>query len=66
MYTILKSERKPSNCLAIEYLTEELCSSHSIHISYSFMLGCLFILLCFTTSLLWLFLQEKQRKFAQH
>ncbi|CAF4556069.1 unnamed protein product [Rotaria sp. Silwood1] len=66
MYTILNSERKQSHCSTLETLTDELCSSQSIHLSYSFILGSLFVILSFITSVLWLFLQEKQRKFAQH
>lgn len=66
MHTILKSERKHSNCLALEILNDDLCSSRSIQISYSFILGYLLIILCFITSVFWLSLQEKQRKFAQH
>ncbi|CAF2720674.1 unnamed protein product [Rotaria sp. Silwood2] len=66
MYTILNSERKQSYCSVVEVLTDELCSSQSIRLSYSFILGSLFVILSFITSVLWLFLQEKQRKFAQH
>lgn len=66
MYTILNSERKLTYCLTSEILANELCSFHSVHISYSFILSCLLIIFCFITSVLWLFLQEKQRKFAQH
>ncbi len=65
-YQILKSERKQSHCFALEILTDELCSSRSIYSSYSFALGCLLVVLCFITSVLWLLLQEKQRKFAPH
>ncbi|CAF1124238.1 unnamed protein product [Rotaria sordida] len=66
MYTILNSERKQSHCSTLEILTDELCSSQSIHLSYSFILGSLFVTLSFITSVLWLFLQEKQRKFVRH
>ena len=66
MHTVLKSERKQSHCFALEILTDELCTSRMIHSSYSFVLGCSLIILCFLTSVLWLSLQEKQRKFAQH
>jgi len=66
MHTILKSERKQLNCLALEILTDKLCSSRSIQISYSFILGYLLVFLCFITSVLWLSLQEKQRKFVRH
>ncbi|CAF0757074.1 unnamed protein product [Rotaria sordida] len=66
MYTVLKSERKQSHCFALEILTDELCSARTIDLSYSFILGCLLIVLCFITSVSWLSLQEKQRKFAQH
>jgi hypothetical protein len=66
MHTILKSERKQSHCLALEILIDGLCSSRSVQISYSFILGCLLVILCFITSVFWLSLQEKQRKFAQH
>jgi hypothetical protein len=66
MHTILKSERKQSNCFALEILTDDLCSSRSIQISYSFILGYLLVILCLITSFFWLSLQEKQRKFAQH
>jgi hypothetical protein len=66
MYTIFKSERKPSHCFALEILSDELCSLRSIQLSYSFTSACLLVMLCFMTSVLWLSLQEKQRKFAQH
>lgn len=66
MHTILKSERKYSNCLSLEILNDHLCSSRSIQISYSFILGYLLVIFCFITSVFWLSLQEKQRKFAQH
>jgi hypothetical protein len=66
MYTVLKSERKQSHCFALEILTDELCAARTIQPSYSFLLGCSLVLLCFITSVLWLSLQEKQRKFAQH
>lgn len=66
MYTILKSERKQSHCFALEILTDQLCAARIIQSSYSFVLGCSLIILCFITSILWLSLQEKQRKFAQH
>lgn len=66
MYTVLKSERKQSHCFALEILSDELCTSRTVHFSYSFILGCSLIILCFFTSILWLSLQEKQRKFAQH
>jgi hypothetical protein len=66
MSTILKSERKRSHCLSLEILNDELCSYRSIQISYSFILGYLFIIISFITSVFWLSLQEKQRKFAQH
>jgi hypothetical protein len=66
MHTILKGERKQSNCLALEILTDQLCSARSIEISYSFGGGCLLIVLSLVTSGLWLSLQEKQRKFVQH
>jgi len=66
MYSVLKSERKQSNCFALEILTDDLCTARTIQSSYSFMLGCSLIILCFITSVLWLSLQEKQRKFAQH
>ncbi len=66
MCTILKSERKQSNCLALEILTDGLCSTRSIQFSYSFLFGCLLIILSFITSVLWLSLQEKQRKFVPH
>ncbi|CAF1083181.1 unnamed protein product [Adineta steineri] len=66
MCTILKGERKQSNCLGLEILTDHLCSSRSIYISYSFICACLLVILCFITSFLWLSLQEKQRKFVRH
>ncbi|UJR37925.1 hypothetical protein I4U23_030611 [Adineta vaga] len=66
MHTILKSERKQSHCFALEILTDDLCTSRIIQSSYSFILGCSLIIFCFITSILWLSLQEKQRKFAQH
>jgi hypothetical protein len=66
MHTVLKSERKKSHCFALEILTDEFCASRTIQSSYSFTLGCSLIILCFITSILWLSLQEKQRKFAQH
>ncbi|CAF1221537.1 unnamed protein product [Rotaria magnacalcarata] len=66
MYTVLKSERKQSHCFALEILTDELCTARTTQSSYSFVLGCSLIILCFITSILWLSLQEKQRKFAQH
>lgn len=66
MYTILKSERKQSNCIALEVLTDELCSSRSIQPSYSFIFGCLLVIHCFITSVLWLSLQGKQRRFVPH
>ena len=66
MHTILKSERKRSHCYSLEILTDDLCSSRLIQTSYSFVLGYFLILLCLITSFIWLSLQEKQRKFAQH
>jgi hypothetical protein len=66
MYTVLKSERKHSHCFALEILTDELCTARNIQTSYSFILGYSLIILCLITSVLWLSLQEKQRKFAQH
>lgn len=66
VYTILKGERKHSHCLALEILTDQLCTARSVHISYSFASGCLLIVVSFITSVLWLSLQEKQRKFVQH
>ncbi|CAF1670685.1 unnamed protein product [Adineta ricciae] len=66
MLTILRGERKQSHCLALEILTDQLCSSRTIKLSYSFVFGCILVVLSFTTSVLWLSLQEKQRKFAQH
>lgn len=66
MYTALKSERKHSHCFALEILTDDLCTARTIQLSYSFMLGCSLIVFSFITSVLWLSLQEKQRKFAQH
>lgn len=66
MYTILKSERKQTHCFALEILTDSLCTARTIYPSYSFTLGYCLIILCFITSILWLSLQEKQRKFAQH
>ncbi|CAF1670579.1 unnamed protein product, partial [Adineta ricciae] len=66
MLTILRGERKQSHCLALEILTDQLCSSRTIKLSYSFVFGCILVVLSFTTSALWLSLQEKQRKFVQH
>ncbi|CAF1298289.1 unnamed protein product [Rotaria magnacalcarata] len=66
MHTILISERKLSYCTVLQILDDDLCSSHSINASYSFILSYLQIIFCFITSVLWLLLQKKQRKFAQH
>ena len=66
IYTIYKSERKASHCFALEILSDRLCSSRSIDFSYSFILGCSLVCACFLTSIFWLSLQEKQRKFAKH
>ena len=66
IYTIHKSEQKSSHCLALEILSERFCQSRSIEFSYSFMLGCSLVCACFLTSIFWLSLQEKQRKFAKH
>ncbi|UJR08315.1 hypothetical protein I4U23_012586 [Adineta vaga] len=66
MFTILRGERKQSHCLALEILTDPLCSSRTIELSYSFIFGCVLVVFSFITSVLWLSLQEKQRKFAQH
>ena len=66
MYTVLKSERKQSHCFALEILSDEFCAARTIHSSYSFTFGCTLAVFSFITSILWLSLQEKQRKFAQH
>lgn len=66
MYTVLKSERKQSHCFALEILSDEFCAARTISSSYSFVFGCILTILSFITSILWLSLQEKQRKFAQH
>ncbi len=65
MYAILNNERKQTNCLALAKLAE-ICSAYSIQSSYSFTLGYVLIIFCLITSVLWLILQEKQRKFVQH
>ena len=66
MNTVLKSERKRSHCFALEILSDDLCSSRSVQISYSFILAYFLVFFCFITSVFWLSLQDKQRKFAQH
>lgn len=66
MNTILKCERKRSHCYSLEILTDNFCSSRTIEISYSFILGYFLVCCCLITSFCWLSLQEKQRKFAQH
>jgi len=64
--TILKSERKRSNCYALDILTDDQCSSRTIEITSAFILSYLLVCCCLITSFFWLSLQEKQRKFAQH
>jgi hypothetical protein len=66
MYTVLKSERKQSHCFALDILADEVCAARTIQSAQSFNFGCSLTVLCCITSVLWLSLQEKQRKFAQH
>jgi hypothetical protein len=66
MHTINKGERKQTHCFALDILSDDLCMSRSVHPSFSFALACLLVCACFLTSILWLSLQDKQRKFAQH
>lgn len=59
-------ERKQSYSAMLEIYTDEFRTAHTIRTAYSYILGYSHIILCLITSVLWLLLQQKQRKFAQH